>query len=44
MYVPPAEPLAQTPGSPILLKTAYKHIQRMLRPEHCLITDAGDSW
>ena len=44
MYVPPAEPLPQPPGTPILLKTAYKHVQRMLKPGHVVLADAGDSW
>ena len=44
MHVPPGEPAAQPSGSPILLKTAYKHMQRMLRPHHHVLADAGDSW
>ena len=44
MHVPLGEPAAQPAGSPILLKTAYKHVQRMLRPHHHVLADAGDSW
>ena len=44
MFVPSGEPLQQEAGAPILTKVAYKHIQRMLRPHHVVLADAGDSW
>lgn len=44
LYCPPGVLPPQQPGSPLMVKSLYRHIQALLAPEHALLVDAGDSW
>ena len=44
MYVAPGEVPRSPPGSPLLTKVLYKHVQSMLSPDTAVIAETGDSW